>query len=88
MKLTGKLHISDVEKLSNALKEILDSEQNIKLDITEVTDADTASLQVLCALQKSLSFTGNRIGWIGESEALNNIASQLGVEDYLDLPGL
>ena len=86
MKLASKLHISEAEALSKSLIELLSSEQEICIDISEVSDADTASLQVLCSLQKSLSLTDSAITWQGESESLSNIANQIGIKEFLKLP--
>ncbi|MDA8621685.1 STAS domain-containing protein [Psychrosphaera sp.] len=86
MKLASKLHISDAEALSKSLIELLSSEQEICIDISDVIDADTASLQVLCSLQKSLALTDSAIVWKGESEPLSNIAAQIGIKEFLKLP--
>ena len=86
MKLASKLHISEAEALSKSLIELLSSEQEICIDISEVNDADTASLQVLCSLQKSLSLTDSAIVWKGESESLSKIANQIGIKEFLKLP--
>ncbi|GAB3000970.1 STAS domain-containing protein [Psychrosphaera aestuarii] len=86
MKLASKLHISEAEQLSASLLNLLSTDQKICIDISEVNDADTASIQVLCALQKSLSATNNAISWQGKSSVLSNIAQQLGVKEFLNLP--
>lgn len=86
VKLQTKLHISDAEALSEKLVSCLESSDPIILDISDVNDADTASLQVLCALQKSLFLTQNSIEWSGVSKPLADAAKQLGVHDLLNLP--
>lgn len=86
MKLQTKLHISDAESLAEQLVSCLESSEPIVLDVSDVTDADTASVQVLCALQKSLSLTQNSIEWSGVSKPLADAAKQLGVQDLLNLP--
>lgn len=86
MKLQTKLHISDAESLTEQLVSCLESSEPIVLDVSDVNDADTASVQVLCALQKSLSLTQNSIEWSGVSKPLADAAKQLGVQDLLNLP--
>jgi len=85
MKLPSKLHISDVEKFRQDLEGILDSPKTITIDISDVESIDTASLQVLCALQKSLALTHNKIAWEGSSKAFKDAADVLGVADFLSL---
>lgn len=86
MKLKSKLHISEADELAQALVSSLESSEPIILDISDVNDADTASIQVLCALQKSLSLTENKIEWTGISQPLADAAKQLGVQDILNIP--
>ena len=85
MKLPSKLHISEAEHLSKELNTLLQSPDAIVIDISEVEAVDTASIQVLCALQKSLNATDNNISWIGTSKAFNEAADMLGVADFLKL---
>lgn len=86
MKLKSKLHISDAETLAHELVACLESSEPIIIDISEVSDADTASMQILCALQKSLSLTDNQIEWSGASQSLADAAAQIGVKDFLNIP--
>lgn len=85
MKLPSKLHISEAEQLTKDLNTLLESPNAIEIDISEVQSADTASIQVLCSLQKSLSVTDNKISWIGTSKAFLEAADMLGVADFLNI---
>jgi len=85
MKLPSKLHISEVEKLRQDLDAILDSPDTVTIDISDVESTDTASLQVICALQKSLALTHNKIAWEGSSKAFKDAADMLGVTEFLSL---
>jgi anti-anti-sigma regulatory factor len=85
MKLPNKLHISEVEALVQELSQLLDSEQALIVDISDVEQTDTASLQAFCALQKSLSLTGNKINWAGDSKAFKDSADMIGVTEFLNL---
>lgn len=85
MKLANKLHISEAEILAGELASMLDSSQSVSLDISEVEQVDTASIQIFCSLQKSLALTDNKISWVGESKAFSDAADMLGVAEYLNL---
>ncbi|MEL7306659.1 MAG: STAS domain-containing protein, partial [Pseudomonadota bacterium] len=52
LKLPTELAITQVETLHQDLLQELSANDDICLDISEVTRADTASIQLLCALQK------------------------------------
>ena len=85
MKLPSKLHISTAEQWSTELKALLEKDSDVNLDISGVEAIDTASIQVLCALQKSLAVTDNRIEWSGSSESLVQATDLLGVTSFLHL---
>jgi anti-anti-sigma regulatory factor len=83
MKLSSKLHISGAEKLANELLSMVEQAQAIELDISDVESVDTASFQVLCATQKSLSAVDSEIVWSGSSDVFIQSAKQLGVAEFL-----
>ena len=85
MKLAKTLHISHAERLRDELESLLDSDANIRLDISDVETVDTASLQILCALKTSLLASKGEIEWLGTSPALLAAAQRLGVQEFLDL---
>ena len=83
MKLASKLHISEVENLTKELSALLDSSQQVEIDVSDVNEIDTASFQALCSLQKSLAVTDCSIRWVGNSKAFNEAADMLGVAEFL-----
>ena len=85
MKLASKLHISDVESLVTDLNHLLESPQAVYIDMSDVEQTDTASIQAFCSLQKALSLTGSQISWVGSSKALLTAADTLGVKEFLNL---
>ena len=50
-----------------------------------MTRADTASVQLLCSLQKHLLSVQHKIIWVGQSDALKSVITQLGLSEYLVL---
>lgn len=85
MKLDKQLHVIDIEHLMAELNGLLKSNADVELDIAEVEKVDTASVQAICALQKSLHETGMNIIWKGESKAFKDAAVTLGVAEFLGL---
>ncbi len=84
-KLPEQIIINHVEDLYHQLKVVLDSGEDVVLDISQVGKADTAGLQLLCVIQKSLTDTGQKISWQGQSKSLTDTAKMIGVYDFLKL---
>jgi anti-anti-sigma regulatory factor len=82
LKLPSELAVTQVETLDQDLIHELNDNDDICLNITAVRSADTASIQLLCALQKHLLTLHNKIIWVG-SNALSHAIKQLGLSDYL-----
>ena len=64
---------------------MLHAEHDVSIDVSDVLRVDTASIQVLCALQKHLLEINNGIRWHGESQALNKAVDELGLTGLLAL---
>lgn len=85
LKLPSELVITQVETLHQDLLQELNSNDDISLDISDVVSADTASIQLLCALQKHLLTIQHKIIWVGSSRALAHTINQLGLSHYLTI---
>lgn len=85
LKLPSELTISHVEKFHQQVLQVLHAEHDVSIDVSDVTRVDTASIQVLCALQKHLLDINNGIRWHGESQALKNAVDELGLTELLAL---
>ncbi|KAF7769051.1 hypothetical protein PCIT_a3596 [Pseudoalteromonas citrea] len=85
LKLSPELTISQVEDLHQQLRQELHVEHDICIDISEVSRADTASIQLLCALQKHLLNINHQIVWHGQSTAFHNAVDELGLIKLLAL---
>jgi anti-anti-sigma regulatory factor len=83
LKLPSELAITQVEILHQDFLQELNSNDDICLDISDVISADTASIQLLCALQKHLLTIQHKIIWVGSSKALTHTIDQLGLSQYL-----
>ncbi|CAH9054143.1 hypothetical protein PSECIP111951_01923 [Pseudoalteromonas holothuriae] len=85
LKLPSELAVSQVEELHQLLLQELEIEQDITIDISEVTRIDTASIQLLCALQKHFLTVSHKLIWHGNSQALLNSVEELGLTEFLAL---
>ncbi|WP_394193438.1 lipid asymmetry maintenance protein MlaB [Pseudoalteromonas atlantica] len=85
IKLPAELAINQVEILHQDLLNELSGNDDVCLDISDVTRADTASVQLLCSLQKHLLSVQHKIIWVGQSDALKGVITQLGLSEYLVL---
>lgn len=85
LKLSSELTISQVEDLYQQLQQELHVEQGVCIDVSEVTRVDTASIQLLCALQKHLLKINHQIVWHGQSTAFSNAVGELGLLEFLAL---
>ena len=83
--LPAELVINSVSEFKAALLELLSQNICIELNISSVVRADTASIQLLCALQKNLAETEQQFIWHGQSSALLAAAKTLGVQEFLAL---
>lgn len=84
-KLPSELTISHVEEFHQQVLQVLHAEHDVSIDMSDVSRVDTASIQVLCALQKHLLEVNNRIRWHGESQALSKAVDELGLTGLLAL---
>lgn len=79
------LDISIVTVLGNELKVALDSGQSIQIQADEVSRADTAALQLLCAFFLDAQTHGINVEWLDPSDALLDAASVTGLSEHLGL---
>ncbi|OCQ19625.1 hypothetical protein A7985_19580 [Pseudoalteromonas luteoviolacea] len=83
IKLPSELAINKVEELHQQFVQELETGQPICIDINDVSKVDTATIQMLCALQKRLINSDQQITWHGESPVLFESVEQLGLTDIL-----
>lgn len=84
-KLEGVLNIARVESLHAEFEELEKNSVSINLDATEVTRIDTAALQLLVALFRSLSARDLHVTWLGLSDEFRASAKLLGLAKVLKL---
>lgn len=65
LQLPTNLTIATVDGLRTSLLEVVNSAQALELDASEVTQIDTAGLQVLCAVVAQRRKGGLALSWLG-----------------------
>lgn len=80
-----RLSIEQVETLYANAEQALATAGDISLVAGQVQYCDTAGLQLLLALQKTLEKTGNNLHWQSVSESVREISAYLGLTNELNL---
>lgn len=83
--LPEEMSIQQLEALETALNQLVRDNDTIVLDGSSVIKVDTAGIQLLCALQKSLQLTNKHITWSGVSGVLESVAGTLGAKAFLGI---
>lgn len=78
MQVTGDLHISEADELRCALLREL-AAPSLVLELSAVASCDTASFQLLCALQKSAQRDGKPFRITSPSPAVCEAGAVLGL---------
>ena len=86
IRLPHTLSISDAAAMRDALLSIVDTRPTrVIVDLDQVAVVDTASLQLLASLMKTVTENGGQVQWENLSVALYMAACQLNLEEYLQL---
>jgi anti-anti-sigma regulatory factor len=76
IKIEGSLSIYEVSKLRDELIKCFETPKGIVLELSGITDCDTAGVQLLCAAQKTASRIGRKFSiekaTVPVFDALNN----------------
>ncbi|MBW7856885.1 MAG: STAS domain-containing protein [Leptonema sp. (in: Bacteria)] len=71
LKFNGEFRIRNAENLQ---KELLSAEStSLVLDLSEVSDFDTAGVQLLLSLYKTVKQKGGRLGIVAASESVSRL---------------
>lgn len=80
MRVQGDLHINEVEELRSALiRALAAATPALVLELSGVDNCDTASLQLLCSLQKSAEKSGKELRITAPSAAIREASATLGL---------
>ncbi|MGJ4789541.1 anti-sigma factor antagonist [Leptospira koniambonensis] len=71
IKIKGELKARKLESIRSKLLPYTDSD--LSLDLSEITEFDTSSLQFLLSIQKELESKGNKLAVVSSSESVERI---------------
>lgn len=77
--LENKLTIYDVAELREKIISLQDTNELIKMDLSQVTECDTAGIQFLCAILRSVQEKKRTIVINKFSRAIHEAAEQIGL---------
>lgn len=78
--------IRDAQDFHQQLNKALENKQSIDVDASQVTQTDTAGLQMLYAFAQKAKDNGLDFKWKEVSDDFRETAELLGMSDCLDLP--
>lgn len=81
----ARLSIDQAESLYQKFEAALLTGADLSLNAGQVQFCDTAGLQMIISLKKTLAQTGNDIAWEETSDNLKETASYLGLSESLNL---
>ena len=83
--LGSHLTIADVERVQQQLEGLLAGGHNFALDAAQLEKIDTAGLQLLCSLKKTLQNAESELNWKEASPTFIKSAYLMGVNHFLQL---
>jgi len=86
LKLSGRLQISVANELRGALLEFTGSSPTPRVDLSGVTECDTAGLQLLCSAGRTAESGSKPLELVGISPAVCSAAEALGLPLTRTLP--
>ncbi len=86
MCLPSEMTIQTVAEQLRCMTAMLEDGEEIVLDAGDVSRVDTASLQLIYVIQKTLADSGHSIRWQAVSDAFRDSATLTGLTEALALP--
>ena len=86
LKCGDDFSIRDAQAFHQELNKALENNQSVDVDASEVTQTDTAGLQLLYAFAQKAKNHGLGFKWIKVSDDFRETAELLGMSDSLGLP--
>jgi anti-sigma B factor antagonist len=87
-RLAGELTIYQAAALKAALVEAVAAQPELELDLSGVTELDTAGLQLLLMARQYAARAGGALTLVGHSEPVREVLSLLDLADELGEPAL
>lgn len=87
-RLAGELCIFNAAELKEQLLGVLGDEVKCALDLSQVTEIDTAGIQLLLLAKQEATRLGGSLDLFDHSESMREAISLLNVANALDVPSL
>lgn len=84
--LEGKISVAESKDLADRFTKSLAKKGPIVLDTEQVTQVDTAAMQVLVAMQNTAAAQDRELTWNTPSAAITDAATVLGLQRLLNSP--
>ncbi len=82
--LGAELTIRSVSECKALIDQLLHQGEEIKLQVNELQKIDSAGLQMLYSLKKTLDKSGQKIHWMSSGAVVNEVAQMLGLPELAD----
>ena len=83
--LPSVININSINELKVLLDEVLLKNCDVEMNGAEITKADTASMQLICAFNEKLKADGHAMCWSGVSDECRNVAEILGFNEFFSI---
>ena len=80
LKIRGALSIYEAAILREELAACLDQHQGLTIDLKEVSDCDTAGVQLLCSAHKTARNAGKAFALTGAPDAVHETLTRVGLD--------
>jgi anti-anti-sigma factor len=86
LQLAGEMTILDAALISTALQESLIASDALDIDLSGVTELDTAGVQIMLQLQREARLKEKSLNWSGHSPSVIRVLDLLNLGRALDAP--
>ncbi|MBV1873799.1 MAG: STAS domain-containing protein [Gammaproteobacteria bacterium] len=83
--LPAVININSINELKLLLDEALLKNCDVEMNGADITKADTASMQLICAFNEKLKSSGHSMCWSGVSDECKNVAEMLGLNEIISI---
>jgi anti-sigma B factor antagonist len=75
-----KITIYEVTEIHKKILSLMEKESNLQIDLSQVTECDTAGIQLLCSILRTAQKKGETITIHPFSRAIQDTARNIGIE--------
>lgn len=87
-KATGDLNIYTAAECCTQLRHLIDANASIVLDLSAVSEMDTAGVQLLVQVRRACDAQGKPLRFASPSAAVQDVVQLLQLHELLDMPGV